>query len=52
MLFMGYANQTKRVKFQNSWGKSWGDFGFGSLPYDMFTDGFVSDCWTIRRQEM
>ena len=52
ILAIGYDDATRRVTFQNSWGEGWGDKGFGTLPYEMFDDGFVDDCWTIRREEM
>ncbi len=52
VLAIGYDNATELVCFQNSWGGEWGDGGFGYLPYRMFTDGFVQDCWTLRREEM
>jgi len=52
VLAVGYDDDLGLVCFQNSWGEDWGDRGFGYMPYKMFTDGFVKDCWTIRREEM
>jgi C1A family cysteine protease len=52
VLAVGYDNATELVCVQNSWGSGWGDAGFGYLPYRMFADGFVEDCWTLRREQM
>lgn len=52
VLAVGYDDVTQRVCFQNSWGTSWGDGGFGYLPYAMFDNNFVTDCWTLRREQM
>jgi hypothetical protein len=44
---VGYDDTKKLLKFQNSWGASWGDHGYGYLPYDYFREQ-SSDCWTFR----
>ncbi|MFK4438608.1 C1 family peptidase [Paenibacillus sp. RC21] len=31
---VGFDDETQMFKFKNSWGTSWGDNGFGYLPYD------------------
>jgi C1A family cysteine protease len=53
VLAVGYDDATQAVCFQNSWGTSWGDNGFGYLPYSFWTgtSPLVSDCWTIRTEE-
>lgn len=54
VLAVGYDDDKQLVCFQNSWGASWGDHGFGYLPYS-FWDGanpLASDCWTIRDEEL
>lgn len=33
--------------FQNSWSQSWGDHGWGWIPYDYFRRGLAQDCWTV-----
>lgn len=34
ILLVGYDDKTKVFKFQNSWSISWGDNGYGYIPYD------------------
>jgi len=50
VLFVGYDDHAGLVKFQNSWGRGWGDHGFGYLDYRYFNDGLADDFWTIRRE--
>jgi C1A family cysteine protease len=38
-------------KFPNSWDITWGEKGYGWLPYDYFRKGLASDCWTINKAE-
>ncbi|MFC1567679.1 hypothetical protein ACFL3K_00550 [Pseudomonadota bacterium] len=33
----GFDDQTRRFEFKNSWGKWWGNNGFGTIPYDYIT---------------
>ena len=49
--FVGYDDKTQLLKFKNSWGSSWGDKGYGYLPYKYLTDGLLDDLWTIYTQE-
>jgi C1A family cysteine protease len=41
ILAVGYDG--KHVIIRNSWGKNWGDAGYGYLPYDYFAAGLVVD---------
>ena len=49
ILFVGYDDKRKVLKFRNSWGTEWGDNGYGYLPYSYVTDSRVlcDDFWTI-----
>jgi hypothetical protein len=47
LCFVGYDDQRKLLKFANNWGVTWGDHGYGFLPYDYFREQ-SGDCWTFR----
>lgn len=45
---VGYDNRAKRFIARNSWGTSWGQSGYFTLPYSYVTNpGLASDFWTI-----
>jgi C1A family cysteine protease len=47
---VGYDNNKRLFKFRNSWGSSWGDKGYGYLPYAYVLNGnLADDFWTIRK---
>jgi C1A family cysteine protease len=44
---VGYDDAKQQVTFRNSWSPTWGDKGYGYLPYTYFKDGsLVHDAWT------
>ncbi len=45
VLLVGYDDAKKEFIFQNSWGKTWGDRGFGYVAYDVFRATCI-ECWT------
>jgi C1A family cysteine protease len=49
MLCVGYDDKSKRFIFRNSWGITWGYYGYGTIPYKYMTNpNLCGDCWTIR----
>jgi len=46
---VGYDNSKRFFTIRNSWGTSWGDAGYGYMPYEyLITPRLASDFWTIR----
>ncbi len=44
VLAVGYDDHTELLKFRNSWGRAWGQGGYGSLPYRYFQAQLL-DAW-------
>ena len=49
VLAVGYDDSTQTFLVRNSWGTSWGQAGYFTIPYAYLTTrGLSSDFWTIR----
>ena len=52
VLAVGYDDKSRRFVVRNSWGTTWGQKGYFTIPYDYLTDSdLASDFWTIRQVE-
>ncbi len=49
VMAVGYNDSSKRFIVRNSWGATWGQAGYFTMPYDYLLEGNLSDdFWTIR----
>lgn len=52
VLAVGYDDSTQRFTVMNSWGESWGNRGFFTIPYKYLINPYLADdFWTIRTVE-
>lgn len=50
IMAVGFDNEKRVFIFRNSWGESWGESGYGTMPYDyVINSDLASDFWTVRR---
>lgn len=50
VLMVGYDDRTRRFKFRNSWGSSWGRNGYGTIPYEYAVNpNLAGDFWTVQK---
>src|SRR4051812_12122941 len=50
VLAVGYDHRRRLMVFRNSWGRAWGDGGYGYLPYAFFASPDLTwDFWPLRR---
>ncbi len=52
VLAVGYDDASQRFLVRNSWGSSWGQQGYFTLPYAYLSEPHLSsDFWTVRQTE-
>ncbi|MEA4912108.1 MAG: C1 family peptidase [Oscillospiraceae bacterium] len=47
LLIVGYDDAKSWFIVRNSWGKAWGDKGYGYMPYGYILGGFGYDFWVL-----
>jgi len=52
VVIVGYDTATQRFIIRNSWGVSWGQSGYFTIPFEyVLNAGLASDFWSIRLVE-
>jgi len=48
---VGYDDSRSLLKLRNSWGTSWGQNGYGWIPYSFVQNGLLFDIWGVLKQD-
>lgn len=51
MMLVGYDDKSQTFTFRNSWGKDWGNNGYGTIPYQYITStdlAYPNEFWSVR----
>ncbi|MEG1808824.1 MAG: C1 family peptidase, partial [Oscillospiraceae bacterium] len=47
LLIVGYDDAKRWFVIRNSWGRKWGDKGYGYMPYEYVERGYAFDFWVL-----
>ena len=49
VIIVGYDDETRRFTIMNSWGSTWGDNGYFTIPYEyILNPNLASDFWVLK----